>query len=67
METTSGVQRWQYGHLSSPAAIINHGPAMAQFMGDLNRWGAEGWELVHVLPYGNGITGFLKRPVPPAP
>ena len=55
--------RWQYGILntSAPDALAN-----------LNEWGAEGWELVHVeTEWGKRgaqtqtpVHCFMKRPIP---
>ena len=35
-----------------------------QHQGDLDTWGADGWELVQVVagPDGQGLVAYLKRP-----
>lgn len=50
------VQKWEY----STAPVLSH---VSQQI--LNNFGADGWELVQVLPGPNADTviGYFKRPV----
>ena len=48
-----GEAKWEYDHTRSPS--IN------SLMVQCNEMGAEGWELISVVPLSNAFWGILKR------
>ena len=66
METTAGIQRWQYGklRLQSSGISFDADQVLSDFEAEMNRWGAEGWELVTVASMKSGhFVAFFKRPL----